>query len=569
MNNNPIFSSLELVGGLSAQSLNWNNKSDLKVSGGFLVRGGLLSTGNTLTNKTVVKGQTVVYGSLKGSPGNLNFVGDLTPIDANVFGNSLYWDTLTVFGNVDTIGRTTFYDEDVQYALLGNCIIDDNENTMLCTNEDDTITWYVNGEYAATLAVNGGFKIGGNTSAIGDMSFAEGFKTNVSGKYSHVEGIGCVCDGDSSHMTGCHNVETNAGFANHTEGRHNTVSGKVNHVEGSFNNVTGNINTILVANGTKCNGDYVHAELKGPIVINSDTSHIEGQSVTNSGLGLDHLESHSGTKKDLQTIRVLGVSGVNSSFKSGLNHSDAGSDEIYLAGYCTSINNGMRSLTKDMYGSAIGSDVCVNQRAMWGVGLSSVDSSPFGEHYGTTFTTPINASVGHGHAQLSIFHIRGLTTCKKSGIGVVGVGNNGVGNVQTTNLSLNCPIIPEIYPQLKYKGNDTTVVNKNVLRQVWNISLTVVGKNQTLTSSCFGQIIHFVAIHDQNGAGIHIAGLTKQPPFESGNLSGSNVIVNSEGNGIRVSVQSNDADTVHWVGTMRVINSGVMDFTGNLMEKML
>jgi hypothetical protein len=544
MNNDPTFSTVEIVGGYSPTGLIWNQRSDLKVSGGMLIRDDITVISNVIAvNKVNVSGQTVVYGTVDGTSGNLTLVGDLTIMDGNLSGN-ICWENLMVFGNVDTVGKVTFYDEDAQIALLGNCIIDNDENTMLCANEEDTITWRVAGEHAAILQTNGSFQFAkANITGTGVNSFSEGYLTLASGKYSHVEGNLNVSAGDSSHVMGYNSVES--GFANHVEGRRHTVTGNVNHVEGALNTVNGDFNTVLSVGGSMVNGDMCHVESEGSAIVNSDTSHTETACKVNSSIGLDHLESHGpSVSDDLQSLS----GNVHST---GLGHSDSGQEEVYLSGYATTSSLGVRLLTKDSYGSAIGADTCVNQFAMLAISPGPTNASPFGTVSGNTFTTPINASVGHGHGQLSIMHLRGLTD-----------------GLTTGNLSLRYPLTPEVYPELKYNGGDTTVTNGNVLHQLWNVNLTVVGRDQN-TMGCFGQNINFIARHDASGNTIQIANVTKSGALTAGTLTSSMVDVVSQNNFIRVTASSSSLDTVHWSATMKIVNSGVMDFTGNLVSKLI
>jgi hypothetical protein len=541
LNNDPTFSSLELIGGLSATTLNWNENSDLKISGGLLVRDNIIATGNIkVFNKFVVSGKTIIYGILDGTAGNLIVVGDITPMNTNVSGN-ICWDDLTVFGNVSVTGKTTFYDEIVQLALMENCLIDDNQDTQLCANEDDTINWLVNGLDAAILSPNGSFRFGAAISATGSLSIAEGENTQVPGNFSHVEGNLNVVFGESSHVMGYNsNVYS---FSCHVEGRHHTISGWGNHIEGASCVVQGNLNSIHVLGGGTFTGDMCHAEALGTATINSDLSHIECVCKVNSDLGVDHLESHLSTG-DLQSVSI-------GDGTTGLCHSDSGQEQSYLVGYNCHLSLGVRSMTKNSFGSCIGPDACVNQYGMCAIAPGTVNAYPFGTIGGSSFTTPTNASVGHGHGQFSMFHIRGVT-------------NGGV----TGNLSLEYPTVPEVFPELKYFSGDPTVTNSDVLRQVWNVNLTIVGRD-TVSAGGFGQVINFVASHNSGGTAIDISNVVERNALTSGTLSGSTILISPQDNTIRVSVSPASVNQTHWSATMKVINSGVMDFMGTLVTQLI
>lgn len=558
MNNDPTFSSVELIGGLSAVNLNWNEQSDLKVSGGLLIRDNLLSTGNIkVPNHMTIDGQAVIYGTLDGIAGSLTLVGDITPLDANVSGN-IYWNGLTVFGATKVNGKTIFYDELAQLALIGNCLINDTTDTKLCANEDDTISWHSNGRLCATLETNGGFKFAKANVASGINSFSEGWNCQATGAYSHCEGNVSVAGGDYSHVIAFHSSES--GESNHVEGRQHDVTGAVNHVEGAFAIVEGQVNTVLSLVGGTFSSDNCHIESAGTVFIaaGSDTCHVEAVCQISSDIGLDHLESHGPSiSDDLRTLSGTTLFPATT-LLTGLSHSDSGKEQAYHLGYCSTSSLAQRSLIKAAeYASVIGPDACVNQFGMCAIAPGTVNSTPFGTLGGSTFTTPDNASVGHGHAQLSLFHLKGTT------------GTTGTAPL-LGNLSLTVTdSLTEVFPELIYRGTDSTVTNSEVLRQVWNVNLSVVGRD-TSTSSCFGQNIHFNAIHNTLGTAIQIANIDSNTPITLGSSSlvGSSVNIDNIGNQIRVYCTTNSTNTVHWSGTMRVINTGVMDFTGELVNSM-
>jgi hypothetical protein len=541
LNNDPTFSSLELIGGLSSPTLNWNEKSDLKISGGLLIRDNIIATGNIQVNKLNVNEKTIIYGTLDGIAGNLVLIGDITPTDANVSGN-ICWESLTVFGNVNVTGKTTYYNDDVQLALMENCLIDNNHDTQLCANEDDTVSWLIGSLIAATLTPNGAFKFALASDASGDLSFAEGVNTSASGMYSHVEGNLNATTNTASHVLGYNS--TVSGYACHIEGRQHSVSGWGNHVEGSGTTVSGNINSIYVTGSGTFSGDQCHAEALGIVYVNSDLSHIESVCKVNSDLGLDHLESH--FSGDLQSVTI-----GDSTATTGLCHSDASQEETYLVGYNCHLSLGVRSMVKGSFGSCIGPDCCVNQYGMCTISPGTVDSYPFGIMGGSTFVNPESASVGHGHGQLSLFHIRGVTSDGMEG-----------------NLSLMYPIIPEVFPELKYKGGDATVTNTDPLRQIWNVNLTVVGKD-TVSSGCFGQTLNFVAVHNASGTNIQVANISKGAELSMGTLSGSVISVLAKDNTIRIAANPASINETHWSATMKVINSGVMDFMGEYINELI
>ena len=101
---------------------------------------------------------------------------------------------------------------------------------------------------------------GNYTRASGQSSHAEGWTTTAGGDYSHAEGNNTTASGESSHAEGRW-TKANGGYGSHAEGYYATASGTSSHAEGQW---------------TRTNGDYSHAEGYYTITLN-DSEHASGQ----------------------------------------------------------------------------------------------------------------------------------------------------------------------------------------------------------------------------------------------------------------------------------------------------
>ena len=158
----------------------------------------------------------------------------------------------------------------------------------------DTATTYTKTEvdardlWVSGTGTNSVAQKGGNNTASGSYSHAEGNDTTASGLYSHAEGSDTVARGFNSHAEGW--TTTAGGDYSHAEGNSTTASGDSSHAEGRWTRASGGYGShaegyYAVASGTsshaegqwtRANGDYSHAEGYYTITLN-DSEHASGQ----------------------------------------------------------------------------------------------------------------------------------------------------------------------------------------------------------------------------------------------------------------------------------------------------
>ena len=126
----------------------------------------------------------------------------------------------------------------------------------------------------------------GRGTASGDTSHAEGTGTQANGDYSHAEGYSTSATSHYSHAEG-YNTIASASYS-HAEGYQTKAFGYTSHTEGSYTTASGNSShaegyqttasghySHVEGTGTQANGDSSHAEGVGTIA-NGNYSHVEG-----------------------------------------------------------------------------------------------------------------------------------------------------------------------------------------------------------------------------------------------------------------------------------------------------
>ena len=169
-------------------------------------------------------------------------------------------DLTNYYTKSETSGAT-----EISTALAGKA---DTATTYTKTEVDERDLW-VSGTGTNSVAQKGGNNTasglyshaeGNYTRASGQSSHAEGWTTTAGGDYSHAEGNNTTASGESSHAEGRW-TKANGGYGSHAEGYYATASGTSSHAEGQW---------------TRANGDYSHAEGYYTITLN-DSEHASGQ----------------------------------------------------------------------------------------------------------------------------------------------------------------------------------------------------------------------------------------------------------------------------------------------------
>ena len=163
------------------------------------------------------------------------------------------------------------------YGDIGNEAVDLSEG---CNNSSGAVGDY---SFAEGYKTHAGGDIshaeGCSTLALGKCSHAEGCDTTTLGKNSHAEGYNTTASGDSSHAEGLHSSAE--GIGSHAEGCHTDASGNMSHSEGNNTTASGNISH---AEGmdTIASGRNSHSE-GGCTTASGCSSHAEGWDTTASG----------------------------------------------------------------------------------------------------------------------------------------------------------------------------------------------------------------------------------------------------------------------------------------------
>lgn len=122
---------------------------------------------------------------------------------------------------------------------------------------------------------------GGCTTASGNDSHAENWKTVASGGNAHAEGDRTTASGTGSHAEGARTVSS--GSNAHAEGEQTTASGTDSHAEGGRTSARGN-RSHAEGQLTSANGPDSHAEGQNTVATET-AAHAEGLSTTASELG--------------------------------------------------------------------------------------------------------------------------------------------------------------------------------------------------------------------------------------------------------------------------------------------
>lgn len=261
--------------------------------------------------------------------------------------------------------------------------------------------------YSTLASENSSHAEGSNTIASGHTSHAEGSNTKANGMYSHAEGAGTVTSGESSHAEG-QDTEANGDYS-HAEGDSTIASGESSHAEGSETLASGDYSH---AEGyeTKASGVYSHAE-GNETIASGRSSHAEGSNTKAFGQ-LSHAEGSSNIASEFAShaegtsTRASGdsshaegastIAGGNSSHAEGGNTQALGS-QSHAEGYFTS--------AMTLYSHAEGNHTVANNRAEHASGqynVSSSASTTFGDSGNTLFSVGNGADANSRHNAFEI-----------------------------------------------------------------------------------------------------------------------------------------------------------------------
>jgi hypothetical protein len=380
-------STLEINGGKPA-TRNWLEPVDLKVKGGIQVFKTLYTVGNIEVDKNlIVSGDffssNIYAGFISAGLSSVNVAG-------NLCGNILVQGN-TVIKELQTTNNliTGSFDH---YGWLGSSVHNSMDDTQISANDNDTISFKLNGTNRLVMTSTGGIQYGTSTST-GAFSHASGSNSLSSGKYSHAQGINtissgyashaenmnCTASGEYSHSEGI--SSTASGYASHVQNKTNTSSGRSTHAEGIAVTVSGNVS---------------HGEGSGATVL-SPFSYVEGVSnMSSSFAGIDHIEGRTNISSDIDNQSVL-------------NHIEGESNSC--TGYGCHIEGAFNDVSGS-YAHVGGHSSKANQLCQWSRSSGKISTV--------------------GDAQTSMFHIR--TEIMGATIG---------------QLDMNYPTSPLIFPKVE------------------------------------------------------------------------------------------------------------------------
>lgn len=448
------FSTITLNGGADCVGRDWSQKVDFKVKGGALIRKTLCAAGGLDVGNLKVHGITIIGNTLEGNPGNLIVQGNVVA-DGNVAGGN--WRDVNINGNL-TVNNVIYYDNTIQQVLFGNCLVDNDKDTKIFTNDDNTMTMVAIGSSnKATLFPNGAFKLHEYTSASGDFSFSEGYNTTAIGFASHAEGFAVKALGYASHAQGYYSYVTGRGTHVESYTYPYYIGGKTCHVESPVINIGSfSHNEIDFANevGNICHNESYDSWLY-PQLCHVDTSQFAWSS---SVQGLDHFQGDS---------MYCPANNVTKSLQNGLNHSAATIG--YNFGYCSHISRGAHVVANSGdYAHCTGRGAFTNQHAVWGMGTSDGEQDYL-------VSIPRCESNLTGQYQVTMYHLR-----------------TKIDGIESGNLSLKYPEIPEVYPEVTYAppppntadeivGGPTAFPPTNSALQIFNGNPSILFRSSSTT----------------------------------------------------------------------------------------
>jgi len=180
--------------------------------------------------------------------------------------------------------------------IVSSALVDLDERKLDASAYTPSVELWVSGSGVNSVVLKGG-----NNTARGTSSVAEGSWSKSIGYYSHAEGYSTTASGQSSHAEGY--STTASGYYSHTEGYYTKANGSSSHAEGNYTTANGSRSHAegysTIASGesshaeggyTTANTQYSHAEGSYTMASGSD-SHAEGSNTTASG-SYSHAEGY-------------------------------------------------------------------------------------------------------------------------------------------------------------------------------------------------------------------------------------------------------------------------------------
>ena len=237
-------------------------------------------------------------------------------------------------------------------------------------------------EGSGTIASGGSSHAEGiTTSAMTPGSHAEGLLTTASGLFSHAEGQGTTASGNQSHSEG--SGTTASGMYSHAEGAGTTASGSSSHAEGN-NTIANDYASHAEGSRTIARGASSHAE-GGNTIASNYASHAEGSGTIASGY-LSHAEGE-------------GTSATSNSSHAEGNRTIASGGSSHAEGFMSKANGdyshaeGYETIASGMYSHAEGYETIASGYYSHSEGYSASATSEYSHAEGTA--TKANGQASH------------------------------------------------------------------------------------------------------------------------------------------------------------------------------
>jgi hypothetical protein len=345
----------------------------------------------TSSSRSIAIGADTIASSIDGiaigSPFATNASADATAW-GQVFQSRSWIGGSTGFAKIDTNGN--LFKDTSPVAAASNCIVDTDSDTMVCANDNDTITFELNSSQFGIMS-GSSFSFGGNVSATGGSSaHAEGQDTRAFGFASHAEGLGAMCSGTASHAEGDSTFIGGGASACHAEGLNSRIPGSTtaSHVEGRDCFVSGD-RAHAEGRQTSCTGDEGHSEGFFTIAGPGSASHAEGGQ-TEATATYSHAEGFGSSAGGDHSH----AEGLGSIAAGGGSHAEGGNTVVTAAGTYAHAEGRFTSAT-GLYSHAEGDGTEATSNAAHAEGLAT-NATNQGSHAEGRLT---NATGLYSHAE--------------------------------------------------------------------------------------------------------------------------------------------------------------------------
>ena len=262
---NPV-SSKAVYDAVTDNELVWTNA--------FVTLSSVTSAHTADTSIHITSADRIKLDSITGTVGtmayeNTSSYSSATEVNTALGGKANTATTLAGYGITDAYTKTEVDARDLWVSGTGiNSVAQKGGNNTASGNYS-----HAEGSYAKASSYASHAE-GSSTSASSNSSHAEGYSALASGDYSHAEGRSTKASNTSSHAEGYYT--TASGTSSHAEGNNTTAGSQSSHAEGA-STIANGFASHAEGNKTSATTDYSHAEGYST-TASGDSSHAEGTS---------------------------------------------------------------------------------------------------------------------------------------------------------------------------------------------------------------------------------------------------------------------------------------------------